>query len=226
MKQEAFSGNGARPGYPAGFVPLTDAIPDALLDIRYYSGDNFVGERIDGYEEPTALLTKEAAAALKEAAAEFARLGYRIKVFDAYRPQQAVDRFVRWAADETDTRMKPVYYPGVDKRELIPQGYIAPRSAHSRGSTVDLTLYDAAEGRELDMGGPFDFFGPLSHPDCPDVAPSQFQNRMLLRDVMRRHCFLPLAEEWWHFTLRDEPYPDTYFDFPVVGRPPHQTGKV
>ena len=198
-----------------GFVALADAVPDAILEIRYYSTYNFVGERVDGYEQPIALLTREAACALKAASDACVARGLRLKVYDAYRPKTAVAHFVRWAADTADTRMKGPFYPNLDKSVLFDQGYIAERSGHSRGSTVDLTLFDMRTGKELDMGGTFDWFGPESHPDYRGITPEQFANRMLLRDIMLAHGFKPIAEEWWHFTLADEPYPDTYFDCPV-----------
>ncbi len=202
-------------GDASGFVVLGDLIPDVIQEIRYYSSFNFVGARIDGYEEPVALLTSEAAEALKQVCAQAARFGYRLKIFDAYRPQQAVDHFMRWAADPADTRMKPFFYPDLDKESLIPGGYIARRSGHSRGSTVDLTLFDMSQGSDADMGGPFDWFGELSHPDSRAVAPEQRARRLLLRELMTRAGFRPLESEWWHFTLADEPYPDTIFTFPV-----------
>ena len=197
------------------FVLLTDAVPDVILEIRYFSTYNFTGDRIDGYEEPVALLTKEAAAALKAASDDFVSRGYRLKIYDAYRPQKAVANFVRWAQDTGDTRMKAYFYPDLSKDVLFPQGYIAEHSGHSRGSTVDLTLVDMRTGKELDMGGVFDFFGELSHPDYKDITDEQYANRMLLREGMLSHGFRPLPEEWWHFTLENEPYPDTYFTFPV-----------
>lgn len=197
------------------FVLLTDAVPDVILEIRYFSTYNFVGDRIDGYEEPVALLTKEAAAALKAASDDFIAQGYRLKIYDAYRPQMAVSHFVRWAQDLEDTRMKAYFYPDLTKDVLFPQGYIAEHSGHSRGSTVDLTLVDMQTGKELDMGGVFDFFGELSHPDYKEITEAQYANRMLLRAGMLSHGFKPLPEEWWHFTLENEPYPDTYFTFPV-----------
>ena len=197
------------------FVLLSDAVPDAILEIRYYSTYNFIGERIDGYEQPVALLTKEAAAALKEVSDDLVERGYRLKIFDAYRPQSAVSHFVRWAEDLDDTRMKPYFYPELDKSVLFEQGYIAAHSGHSRGSTVDLTLFDMETEREVDMGGTFDYFGELSHPDYEEVTTRQYKKRMLLREVMTKHGFRPLSEEWWHFTLENEPYPDTYFTFPV-----------
>ena len=197
------------------FVLLSEAVPDAILEIRYYSTYNFVGDRIDGYEEPVALLTRQAAAALKEVSDDVMSMGYRLKVFDAYRPQKAVSHFMRWALDVSDTRMKEYFYPELEKDVLFPRGYIAEHSGHSRGSTVDLTLFDMATGREVDMGGAFDYFGELSHPDYTDITEEQFANRMILRDAMLRHGFKPLDEEWWHFTLKDEPYKDIYFPFPV-----------
>ncbi len=199
----------------SGFVVLTDAVPDVILEIRYFSTYNFVGDRIDGYEAPVALITKEAAAALKAASDAFIAKGYRLKIYDAYRPQMAVSHFVRWAQDTEDVRMKAYFYPDLTKDVLFPQGYIAEHSGHSRGSTVDLTLVDMQTGKELDMGGVFDFFGEISHPDYKDITEAQYANRMLLREGMLSHGFKPLAEEWWHFTLENEPYPDTYFSFPV-----------
>ena len=197
-----------------GFVSVSDVIPDVLLDVRYYSTYNFVGERIDGYEAPLVLLTREAAEALALVNADLRRKGLRLVLYDGYRPQQAVDHFVRWAENE-DESMRPVFYPDVDKADLFTRGFIARRSGHSRGSTIDLTLLDEKSGSLLDMGGPFDFFGELSHPDSPAVTPQQHENRWLLREAMLARGFKPLSTEWWHFTLVDEPYPDTYFDFPV-----------
>ena len=197
------------------FVLLSEAVPDVILEIRYYSTYNFVGERIDGYEEPLAMLTAEAAAALKEASDELAGMGYRLKIFDAYRPQMAVTNFMNWALDPEDTRMKEYFYPELEKDVLFPQGYIAEHSGHSRGSTVDLTLFDMATEREVDMGGTFDYFGQLSHTDYTEITEEQYAMRMLLREVMVKHGFRPLEEEWWHFTLEDEPYPNTYFTFPI-----------
>ena len=198
-----------------GFVSVGEVIPDVLLDIRYYSSFNFIGERIDGYEEPAALLTREAAQALKEASREAMEQGFRLKVFDAYRPQKAVDHFVRWAKDPEDIRMKAFFYPELEKTEIIPQGYIAEHSGHSRGSTVDLTLFDMATQQDVDMGGTFDFFGELSHPDYSGVSEVQHANRMLLQSLMVKHGFRPLETEWWHFILDNEPWPDTYFTFSV-----------
>ena len=200
---------------PSGFVVLSDVIPSVVLEIRYYSTYNFIGDRIDGYEEPTALLTKEAARALKSVAGEMNVQGYRLKIFDAYRPACAVKHFVLWGLEDQDIRMKPYFYPELEKQSLFAEGYIAARSGHSRGSTVDLTLLDMNTGREADMGSPFDLFSEVSHPDYRGITEEQYANRMLLQRVMVRNGFRPLDCEWWHFTLEDEPYPDTYFEFPV-----------
>ena len=200
---------------PSGFVVLADYVPGILQEIRYYSTYNFIGDRVDGYEEPCALLTREAARALKTVSNEMFVQGYRLKVFDAYRPAGAVRHFVLWGIEDMDVRMKPYFYPGLQKQELFEKGYIASKSSHSRGSTVDLTLFDMKTGKELDMGSPFDFFGEISHPDCRDITEEQYSNRMLLRRAMTRGGFTPIDCEWWHFTLGNEPYPDVYFEFPV-----------
>ena len=202
----------------SGFVSISEAVPDVILEIRYYSTFNFIGDRIDGYEQPVALLTREAAEALKQVSDEMIGQGYRLKIYDAYRPQKAVEHFMRWAADAGDDRMKAFFYPELQKAEIIPQGYVATRSNHSRGSTVDLTLFDMKAGCDVDMGGPFDYFGELSHPDYKGIAEAQYASRMLLRSVMLKHGFHGIDSEWWHFTLNDEPYPDTYFTFPVSSR--------
>jgi len=199
----------------SGFVVLSEYVPSIVQEIRYYSTYNFIGDRIDGYEEPCALMTKEGARALKAVSNELNVRGYRLKVFDAYRPVAAVKHFVLWGIEDTDVRMKPYFYPTLEKQELFEKGYIASRSSHSRGSTVDLTLLDMQTGKELDMGSPFDLFSEVSHPDCRSVTEEQYANRMLLQGAMVRNGFAPLDCEWWHFTLQDEPFPDTYFEFPV-----------
>jgi len=218
----------------SGFVTLTDVVPDAILEIRYFGTYNFVGKRIDGYLEPTALMTKKAADSLRAVSDDVKALGFRLKIYDAYRPQMGVDHFVRWAADIPDTLMKSYFYADLDKSVLFDQEYIMAKSGHTRGSTVDLTLFDMQTEKELDMGGTFDWFGPESHPDfCGNpvtgeytgdnhkspsgrsITAEQFKNRMILRQAMLRHGYKPLDTEWWHFTLREESYPDTYFTFPV-----------
>ena len=197
------------------FVKISDIIPDVILEIRYFSTYNFVGSRIDGYLAPTALMTQEAADSLKAVSDDVIRLGYRLKIYDAYRPQCAVDHFVRWSKDPGDTLTKRFFYPMLDKPVLFEQDYIMEKSGHTRGSTVDLTLFDMAAEKDVDMGGPFDWFGEESHPDYTGITPEQYANRMILRDAMLRHGFKPLDSEWWHFTLKNEPFPDTYFSFPV-----------
>ncbi len=200
---------------PSGFVVLSDVIPGIIQEIRYHSTYNFVGERVDGYEEPIALMTLEGARALKTVANEANAMGYRLKVFDAYRPARAVKHFVLWGIEDLDLRMKPYFYPELQKQELFIKGYVASQSSHSRGSTVDLTLFNMETGKEMDMGGPFDYFGELSHPDYRGITDEQYDNRMLLQKLMVRNGFEPIDCEWWHFTLKDEPYPETYFDFPI-----------
>lgn len=208
----------------SGFVLVSDIIPDAVLDIRYYTTFNFLGERVDGYEEPVALLTREAALALKEVSDEAITKGYRLKIFDAYRPQCAVDHFVRWADKLRALAMKEYFYPEIDKKRLFEEGFVALKSGHSRGSTVDLTLMDMATQRDLDVGGTFDYFGSLSWSQNTEaITEEQAANRKLLRDLMISHGFHPMKEEWWHFTLDEEPYPDTYFTFPVNA---HQVKKT
>ena len=199
----------------SGFVLLSDIVPSIVQEIRYFSTFNFVGDRIDGYEQPCAIITKEAARALKAISNRANVMGYRLKVFDAYRPAAAVRHFVLWGVDDLDQRMKPFFYPDLEKQELFRRGYIASQSSHSRGSTIDLTLLDMKTGKEVDMGSPFDYFSELSHPDCKDVTKEQYENRMFLQDLMVRGGFVPIDCEWLHFTLMDEPYPDTYFEFPV-----------
>ena len=200
---------------PSGFVLLSDLVPNIIQEIRYFSTYNFIGERIDGYEEPCAILTVEAARALKAVSNELFVQGYRIKVFDAYRPACAVKQFVLWGIEDQDIRMKPYFYPDLQKQDLFAEGYIAKLSSHSRGSTVDLTLLDMKTGKEVDMGSPFDLFSEKSHPGYKGITDEQYENRMLLQHVMVRNGFVPIDCEWWHFTLKNEPYPDTYFEFPV-----------
>ena len=207
------------------FVLLTDVVPDAILEIRYYSTYNFIGHRIPGYEEPLAILTREAADSLKKVSDELMAQGYRLKIFDAYRPQKAVDYFMEWAQNMGDTLMKPYFYPELDKSILVPQEYIAEKSGHTRGSTVDLTLFDMAKEKEVDMGCTYDYFGLASHPDVQPGQPvgayqpinqEQYDNRMILQKAMLAHGFKAYDCEWWHFTLANEPFPDTYFTFPIA----------
>nr|WP_287410998.1 M15 family metallopeptidase [Pseudodesulfovibrio sp.] len=200
---------------PDGFVRLNQFIPDATYDVRYYNGHNFVGVKIDGYTAPVVIITIQAATALKQVQTDLKPFNLGLKIFDGYRPQKAVDHFARWAKDINDTRTKPEFYPDVDKRHLFRDGYIAAKSGHSRGSTVDLTIIDLTTKTELDMGTTFDFFGPKSWPDNKSMSPKVRANRALLQSIMRNNGFKHLKEEWWHFTLKNEPYTNTYFNFPI-----------
>jgi D-alanyl-D-alanine dipeptidase len=204
------------PADASGFVLVSDAVPDAIQEIRYFTTFNFVGERISGYDQPVALVTREAGEALRVASDLVMEQGYRLKIFDAYRPQMAVDHFVRWSQDLSDERMKRYFYPELDKSVLFAQGYIAEHSGHTRGSAVDLSLFDMDAQRECDMGGPFDLFDERSFSAyAGDLTKTQREHRALLRGLMLDHGFRAIITEWWHYPLVDEPYPDTYFDFPI-----------
>lgn len=224
---------------PKGFVALSDVTPTILHDMRYFSPHNFVGSRIDGYDSPTCVLTRAAADALGRAQQDFAALGYTLKVYDCYRPQRAVDEFVGWADDLGDDSMKAEFYPRVDKSALFADGYIAEQSGHSRGSTVDLTLVkvpaastasyipgeplvdctasqeDRFRDNSIDMGTGYDCFDTLAHTLDPRIGGEQLQNRLFLLEGMQRQGFVNYDKEWWHFTFKPEPFPDTYFDFPI-----------
>ena len=214
--RENISADDNTPALPAGFVYLKATIPSIQTDIRYAGSHNFVGKPVDGYLKPRAILTKKAADALAQIQAELKPFGLGLKVFDAYRPQRAVNNFIRWAKDLDDTKTKAEFYPDVAKKDLFKEDYIADRSSHTRGSTVDVTLVSlTGKKQELDMGTPFDFFSPESWPTYPRLTPNQRANRMLLHITMIKHGFTPYPQEWWHFTLANEPFPETYFDFPV-----------
>ncbi|SDK91375.1 D-Ala-D-Ala dipeptidase vanX. Metallo peptidase. MEROPS family M15D [Maridesulfovibrio ferrireducens] len=200
---------------PEGFCYVDEIIPEAVYDARYFTENNFVGEQIDGYLSPRIVLTVRAAKELTKVQSELVPFGLTLKIFDGYRPQRAVDHFVRWGRNVSDTRMKSIFYPSVDKKNLFRDGYIAKKSGHSRGSTVDLTIADKSTGSELDMGTIFDFFGPASWPENDSMDVQIRANRAFLRQLMINHSFKPLKEEWWHFTLDNEPYPDKYFNFVV-----------
>jgi zinc D-Ala-D-Ala dipeptidase len=226
-------------GMPDTFVHIETVVPDVLLDIRYFGEHNFLGRRVDGYLAPKCILTRPAAQALAKVQKDLAPFSMSLKIYDCYRPQQAVDHFVRWAKDIDDTKTKKEFYPTVDKRNLFRDGYIDSRSGHSRGSTVDLTVvplpapiqptYGAGESltecylpagvrfadNSLDMGTGFDCFHELSHPENKNFGTQQRSNRLLLKTLMEKHDFRNYDKEWWHFTLNSEPHPDTYFNFPV-----------
>jgi D-alanyl-D-alanine dipeptidase len=198
-----------------GFVYIHESIPNVVLDVRYFSTDNFMGTRVDGYRKAVALLSEQAAGALSGVQKDLNRQGLGLKVFDAYRPQKAVNHFMRWAKDPADTLTKSKYYPDLPKDRLFELGYIAEKSGHTRGSTLDLTVVNLETGEELDMGSSWDFFGEISHHDSPLVNEEATANRDLLRTVMVKHGFKPYANEWWHYTLENEPFPERYFDFDV-----------
>ncbi len=200
---------------PASFVDVSKVVPNARFDVRYFTSNNFVGARIDGYEAPRCFLSLPAATALRAVAADAERAGQGLLIFDCYRPARAVAHFARWAADLTEQSTKTAYYPDVEKSHLFSEGYLAARSGHSRGSTLDLTLTDMTSGHELDMGTPFDLFSPRSWPNSRAVTPAQRANRLALSTLMERNGFKAFDKEWWHFTLANEPFPDTYFDFPI-----------
>ena len=200
---------------PHDIIDLRRLVPDLQADLRYYNGNNFLGCRVEGYEADVLLITEKAGRAVAGVQQGLKTQGLGLKVFDAYRPRRAVEQFMAWAADAGENSAKAQYYPHLDKAQIISEGYLIPLSAHSRGSTIDLTLVELESGEELDMGTPFDFFDPVSWPGSRAVSQEQQDNRRLLREAMLAQGFEPLESEWWHFTLKDEPYPDTSFDFPI-----------
>jgi len=200
---------------PKEFVYAKEYIPNLRSDLRYYSSNNFVGKPIDGYIKPKCILTKEAANALKKVQDEFEKLGFGLMVYDAYRPQRAVDHFIRWAEDSTDIKMKKQFYPNIAKKDLFIKEFIAKKSGHSRGSTVDLTIVSLTTGHILDMGGSYDLFDDKSATDYPNITRNQRAIRLLLKRRMEKHGFVSHPKEWWHYRLKKEPYPNKYFDFPV-----------
>ena len=223
---------------PHGFINIKHVIPTIQVAVRYYTRNNFVGRRISGYQAPICLLTKQAATALKEVQNKLIPMRLSLKAYDCYRPQKAVNDFIHWAKDYNETQMKTEYYPKVNKQDLFKKGYIAYRSGHSRGSTVDLTIVPLysdipiynpkreqiactapkilrSPDNSLDFGTGFDCFSPVSHPNYENLSPQIKANKLLLRTLMIDAGFRPLNTEWWHFTLQKEPYPNTYFNFPV-----------
>ncbi|PYE80071.1 D-Ala-D-Ala dipeptidase VanX [Winogradskyella epiphytica] len=200
---------------PEGFVYAKSVIPDLDVELRYFSQNNFVGDTIDGYKANRLIVTKGTAEKLKLVQEELQSQNLCLKVYDGYRPQRAVNHFIRWARVLDDTLQKSEFYPRVEKKNLFKSGYIASRSGHSRGSTVDLTIIDGQTGEALDMGSPYDFFGKESWIEHDGLTEEQKQNRQLLQKVMLKHNFRNYPKEWWHFTLRWEPFPKTYFDFEV-----------
>ena len=200
---------------PKEFVYVEDVIPTIKVELRYFSNNNFLGKPVDGYKKEVAILSIQAAEALKHVQDELKQYNLSIMIYDSYRPQTAVNHFVRWAKNLNDTINKRAFYPAVKKQHLFQEGYISSQSGHSRGSTMDITLVDMSTCEPLDMGSPYDFFGPESWIANNDLTAQQRANRMLLQTIMLKHGFRFYTKEWWHFTLRNEPFPDTYFDFPV-----------
>ena len=200
---------------PQGFVYLDEEIPGALFDLRYYTEDNFVGAKIDGYAAPVPIASAAAAKALKAVQEDLEPQGLVLLIYDAYRPRKAVEHFKRWAKDPEDDAMKAEYYPEVDKANVFKLGFVASKSGHSRGSTIDLTLADAGTGLALDMGSPFDFFGDVSSHGAQGITAEQSANRNLLKNAMVKRGFKPYNKEWWHYTLKEEPFPAKYFDFDI-----------
>ncbi len=198
---------------PEGFVYAQDIVPGLNVELRYYTTNNFVGKVIDGYESNKLILTKQTVETLKQVQEELLDNNLCLKVYDGYRPQQAVNHFIRWAKDLNDTVNKHIFYPDVTKKNLFIEEYIASRSGHSKGSTVDLTIIDGNTSEPLDMGSPYDFFGHESWVSYEGITKAQKYNRQLLQKIMLKHGFKNYPKEWWHFTLRGEPFPSTYFDF-------------
>ena len=200
---------------PQGFSYVSEIDATIKKELRYSTSNNFIGQPIDGYIKDILIISTPAGKALKKIQTKLMLSGLSLKIFDAYRPQQAVDHFVRWAEAVNDTLMKQYYYPNVKKLDLFRRGFIASKSSHTRGSTVDLSIVDVKTNKELDMGSSYDFFGEASHPFFKNITPNQKKNRMLLRNIMIKNGFIPYDNEWWHFTLKEEPYPTTYFNFTI-----------
>lgn len=213
--RNVYSGYFSGVNLPEGFVYVDKVIPNIVLDMRYASKNNFTGRVIDGYSAPKCILTRQAADALKGVQEELNRYSMSLKIYDAYRPQKSVDDFVRWWKDTGDIKMKNEYYPDEPKEQLFKKGYISLKSTHTRGSTVDITIVTLPEKKELDMGSNFDLFGERSNTEYKNISASQKGNRLLLKLIMEKHGFVNYDLEWWHYTLKNEPFPGTYFNFPV-----------
>ena len=201
---------------PEGFVYALDAVPGCLEDAKYAGCDNFMGRPAAGYDAPRVVVSREVAEGLKRAGERFAQMGYTMLLYDGYRPQRAVDDFAAWGKDTQDQKRKAVHYPRIEKADMFRLGYVALRSGHSRGGAIDLTLVETATGRELDMDGYFDFMDPTSGYGAEGVSEEGTRNRELLHRVMVESGFKGISGEWWHFIIQPEPYPDTYFDFPIA----------
>lgn len=197
------------------FQEVQQEIPTIAIEVRYFGTNNFIGTAIDGYLAPKIYATSATIIALKKVQEDLSKHALGLKIFDAYRPQKAVDHFVRWAKKMDDTLKKQEFYPKVPKSILFQEGYIAAKSGHTRGSTVDVTIIDLKTGKELDMGSPYDMFDPISWVKATEIKTHQMQNRKLLQKVMLENGFKNYPQEWWHFTIKNEPFPTTYFDFNI-----------
>ena len=202
---------------PEGFVYLTNVIPSIELELRYFGHHNFIGIPIDGYNQEKGIITEKTAKSLKRIQHKLNKRQLGLKIYDAYRPQKAVNHFARWAKNLNDTLKKNEYYPNVKKENLFKEEYIAYRSGHSRGSTVDITIIDLStpEKKELDMGSSYDFFGHESWVSYTNLSKEQLGNRLFIQEIMKKNNFKNYTQEWWHFTLKNEPFPNTYFDFSI-----------
>ena len=210
------NGTTNQPPSKEDFIDLKELMPNLRSDLRYFGSNNFVGSPITGYNAPKVLLTKDAANALKKVQDELERLGFGLLVYDAYRPQRATDHFTKWAEDDADTSTKLEYYPNINKKDLFSKGYISTKSGHSRGSTVDLTIVSLKTKQILNMGSPYDLFDEISSTEhTSSISKNQHSLRLLLKRRMEKHGWQSYSQEWWHFTLKDEPFPNTYFDFPI-----------
>lgn len=198
------------------FVFVDEHVPGIRWDAKYATADNFIGGPVDGYLANRIVGTRALCAALVEAQGKAASVGFGLLVWDAYRPQRAVDCFLQWAAMPEDGRTKQSHYPNIDRSQMVEKGYVAPKSGHSRGGTVDLTFCHPDTGAAVPMGGHHDLMDPVSHHGAEGITPAATANRSLLRSIMEDCGFVPYQWEWWHYTLKDEPYPDRYFDFPIT----------
>ncbi len=200
---------------PKGFVDASEFIPNLKIDLRYATAHNFIGKPIDGYYSQRCILSKEAAIALKNVEEDLNENNLCLQIYDSYRPQKAVNQFVKWAKNINDTLMKQEFYPNIAKKNLFKKGYISSKSRHSSGSTIDLTIYSDYTNDVLDMGSKYDFFGEQSAVDYPNLTREQKSNRKLLKSIMLKHGFRAYSKEWWHFTLRYEPYQNMRFNFDI-----------
>ena len=199
-----------------GFVFLDEVLAGVRWDAKYATWDNFTGTPVDGYEVNRVVGSAAMALALLDAQARAEALGFGLLLWDGYRPQRAVDRFLKWSEEPEDGRTKQCFYPNIDRAGMFANGYVAERSGHSRGSAVDLTLFRLDTGELAPMGGRHDLMDERSHHGARGVSRVEARNRQTLCSVMEQRGFKRYESEWWHYSLKDEPHPDTYFDFPIL----------